>query len=83
MKKNDEALCEKAEEAYWVKKDYVTALREFERLARQGIAPAQWMMGWMYAHGDIVPQNHKTAAKWYRLGANQGYAPCQSDLSHL
>jgi len=49
--------------------DYATALREWKPLAEQGNASAQKNMGVMYERGHGVPQNDKTAVKWYRLAA--------------
>jgi TPR repeat protein len=54
--------------------DYATALREWEPLAKQGDASMQSLVGSMYNEGKGVPQNDKTAVKWYRLAAEQGYA---------
>jgi TPR repeat protein len=51
--------------------DYATALREWEPLAEQGHAAAQFLLGAMHGNGHGVPQNHKTAVKWYRLAAAQ------------
>ncbi len=59
------------------KKDYATALREWTPLAEQGYAEAQYNVGWMYDKGEGVPQNYKTAVKWYRLAAEQGDAEVQ------
>ena len=63
--------------------DYATALREFKRLAKQGLAPAQYNLGLMYANGRGVPQDYKTAVKWYRLAAEQGNANAQNNLGML
>ena len=52
--------------------DFVTALREWKPLAEQGNARAQVNLGLMYQKGDGVPQNYKTAVKWYRLAGEQG-----------
>jgi len=41
--------------------DYATALREWKPLAEQGDAYAQTSLGLMYANGDGVPQDYKTA----------------------
>ena len=41
------------------KGDYATALREWEPLANQGDADAQFSLGVMYANGEWVPQNYK------------------------
>ena len=40
--------------------------------AEQGIAYAQFSLGAMYAFGYGVPQDNKTAVKWYTLAAEQG-----------
>jgi uncharacterized protein len=49
--------------------DFATALREWTPLAKQGYAPAQSLLGSMYHEGKGVPQNHKTAVKWFTLAA--------------
>ena len=54
--------------------DFATALREWKPLAEQGIADAQFKLGLMYSLGRSVPQDYKTAVKWYRLAAEQGHA---------
>ena len=58
--------------------DYATALREWQPLAEQGYADPQYNLGWMYDNGQGVPQNDKTAVKWYTLAAEQGDAYAQS-----
>ena len=63
--------------------DYATALREWTPLAKQGNAYAQYNLGLMYANGHGVPQDDKTAVKWYRLAAEQGYADAQEYLDKL
>jgi len=63
--------------------DYATALREFEPLAEQGDADAQYNLGFMYDKGKGVLQDYKTAVKWYRLSAEQGDALAQKKLSIL
>ena len=47
--------------------DYATALREWNPLAKQGNADAQYNGGLMYADVDGVPQDYKTAVKRCRL----------------
>jgi TPR repeat protein len=37
----------------------------------------------MYRKGQGVPQDDKTAVKWYRLAAEQGYALAQFSLEIL
>ena len=41
---------------------------------------AQFNLGQMYRRGDGVPQDDKTAVKWYTLAAEQGNADAQSNL---
>ena len=62
------------------RKDYATALANFEPLAKQGNAKAQFRMGVLYTLGRGVPQNFQQAAKWYRLAADQGLADAQNNL---
>jgi TPR repeat protein len=37
----------------------------------------------MYSIGDGVPQDGKTAVKWYKLAAGQGYANAQNNLGFM
>jgi hypothetical protein len=61
--------------------DFATALREWTPLAEQGNAAAQSSIARLYVYGGQgVPQDYKTAAKWYILAAEQGYAPAQFNL---
>lgn len=63
--------------------DYATALREWTPLAKQGYAFVQHNLGWMYDYGQGVPQNYKTALKWYRLAAEQGSDSAVSKVEKL
>ena len=63
--------------------DYATALREWKPLAEQGDASAQNNLGVMYKNGYGVPQNDKTAVKWYTLAAEQGDAFAQTNLGAM
>ena len=60
--------------------DYATALIEWQPLAKQGDADAQYNLGVMYRRGDGVPKNAVEAVRWYRLAANQGVAQAQYNL---
>ena len=60
-------MSNKKEIEYWLK-------------AEQGDASAQHSLGFMYAYGYGVPQDHKAAVKWYRLAAEQGDASAQLNL---
>ena len=63
--------------------DYVTAMRLWLPLAKQGDASAQYYLGVMYQNGSGVPQNYAEAAKWYLLAAEQDHAPAQANLAGL
>jgi hypothetical protein len=63
--------------------DYATALREWEPLANQGNANALFNLGVMYKYGQGVPQNYKTAIKWFRLAAKQGHPRAQEQVEFL
>src|SRR5438270_450131 len=41
---------------------------------------AQANLGYIYAHGEGVPQDFTEAAKWYRKSADQGVALAQQNL---
>jgi TPR repeat protein len=63
--------------------DFATALREWKPLAKQGNADAQYNLGYMYQKGLGVPQDDKTAVKWYTLAAERGNANARTNLSNL
>ena len=69
--------------AAYLKGDYATALQEWEPLAEQGHAEAQYHLGTLYDFGDGVPQNYEEAAKWYRLAAEKGEVASQYSLGDL
>jgi uncharacterized protein len=48
--------------------------------AEQGDASPQYNLGVMYANGQGVPQNDKTAVRWYRRAAEQGNTKAQTNL---
>ena len=49
-------------------------LTDLRRAAHQGDVSAQFTLGWMYEHGDDVPQDHREAATWYKRAADQDNA---------
>ena len=51
--------------------------------AEHGNADAQKNLGKIYAKGDLVKQDYKEAAKWYRQAADQGHAGAQAALGEL
>ena len=55
----------------------------WSRLADQGVAAAQFDLGFMYANGRGVPQNYGQAFFWYREAADQGYAYAQDEVGSM
>ena len=88
---------QKGLDAYY-KGDYATALRELKLLAEQGNAGAQALLGALYAEGkgsgadneygqggydqDSLP-DYESAAKWFRLAAEQEVAAAQLNLGWM
>ena len=52
--------------AAYIRGDYATAIREWRPLAKQGHAPAQFILGIMYEDGQGVPQDYAETLKLYR-----------------
>ena len=65
------------------REDYATALREWQPLAEQGDALAQYHVGMLYHKGRGVPQDDVQARKWYAKAAAQGQAKAQFGLGTL
>ena len=63
--------------------DYASALQEWRPLAERGEALAQNNLGFMYARGLGVAQNHAEAVRWYRAAAEQGEAMAQINLARM
>ena len=63
--------------------DYATALEEWQPLAEQGDATAQYNLGLMYVEGKGVPQDDAEAMRWYRKAAEQGLADAQTNLGTM
>ena len=64
-------------------KDYPTALKEFEPLAKQGNAEAQVSLGNLYYNGKGVAQDYRQAAAWFQKAAEQGHANGQISLGNM
>lgn len=65
------------------REDYATALREWQPLAEQGNALAQYHVGMLYHKGRGVPQDDRQARKWYAKAAAQGQPKAQFSLGTL
>ena len=62
---------------------YADDFAETLKLAEQGDAYSQHNLGYMYASGDGVPKNDKTAVMWYTKAAEQGHARAQTVLGTM
>ena len=69
----------KAERAYEAQ-SYDDAFRLVVPAAEAGLAPAQNLLGILYATGLGTRQDMEMAAKWYRAAAEQGYDLGQTNL---
>ena len=63
--------------------NYATALREWQPLAEQGQAVAQYQLGLLYANGQGVTKDDAKARQWYEKAAVQGHAEAQVNLGIL
>ena len=70
---------EAGEKAY-SRGDCATALREWQPLAKQGQAVAQYHLGLLHANGQGVPNDDVQARQWYEKAAAQGHANPQASL---
>lgn len=77
-----EAPTAKGQAAYQ-RGDYVTAFKEWRKLAEEGNAFAQNNLAVMYDEGTGAPKDHEEAAKWYRRAAEQGHHVAQFNLGVL
>ena len=65
------------------RKDYPTAARLLEPLARAGQAQAQLRLGQLYYHGHGVRESDTEALRWYERAARQGLAEAQFQLANM
>ena len=63
--------------------DYAIAFVELRPLAEQGSAPAQFMLGLMYANGHGVGRDYQAARSWYRKAADQADPRAEHNLGML
>lgn len=65
------------------RKDYPTAVRLLEPLARSGNAQAQSRLGTLYYHGHGVRESDALALEWFERAARQGLAEAQFNLGNM
>lgn len=70
--------------AAYEKRDYATAIKELEPLAKKGNSAAQYHMGMVYmARAASNPQEVREMFEWFHKAAEQGHAESASMLSDL
>lgn len=62
---------------------YKKVIQMAQPLASDGNARAQTLLARCYENGLGVPQDMDTAAKWFRLAADQNFSEAQVQLAHL
>jgi len=65
------------------RKDYPTAFRLLEPLAKAGNAQAQLRLGLLYYHGHGVRESDAEAMRWFERAARQGNAEAQFQLGNM
>jgi TPR repeat protein len=65
------------------RKDYPTAVRLLEPLARGGNPLAQSRLAWLYYHGHGVRESDALALQWFERAARQGLAEAQFHLGNM
>jgi hypothetical protein len=58
-------------EGQGVPQDYAEAAKWLRLAADQGLADAQYFLGFAYATGEGVPQDYVQAHMWFNLGASR------------
>jgi hypothetical protein len=64
-----------------VAQDHAEAVRWYRLAAAQGVAYAQYNLGFMFKNGRGVAQDDAEAVRWWRLAAAQGHVIAQFKLS--
>ena len=58
-------------------------MKWYQKAADQGLAKAQYNLGFRYYKEQGVPKNYAKAMKWFKKAADQGYASAQHDLGEM
>jgi uncharacterized protein len=63
--------------------DYQTALKWLEASKAQDNSAAEFLLGYMYEHGQGVPRNYGKAVENYRAAALEGHSTAENNLASL
>jgi TPR repeat protein len=70
-------------QAAYERGDFANAVSQYQELAVQGEASAQYTLAVMYANGQGVDQDEAQAIRYYSMAADQGHAAAQFDLGSM
>ena len=59
------------------------AFKSMRKAAEQGLAEAQYGLGWMYSTGEAEVQDDDEAVKWFRKAADQGHSQAQCRVGYI
>jgi Sel1 repeat len=65
------------------RRDFATALRDFQKSADQGDVAALTNLAWLYENGKGVSQDYGRAIELYQKAADMGHAPAQANLAAM
>ncbi len=68
--------------AAYKRHDYAQASALFRKSADQGEARGQYLLGYMYGHGQGGPTDYAKALLWNRKAADQGLVEAQLDMGY-
>lgn len=78
----EQAALQEAQQAFNAQ-DYAAALAAWRPLAEEGVAEAQYGLGFLYESGWGVDQSYDEAFRWYNRAAQQGHVKAQYNLGVL
>lgn len=67
----------------WDELNDAEAARYWEMAAAEGLALAQFQLGWCFVYGLGVMPDSEEAAKWYQLAAEQGAWEAQYNVANF
>ena len=63
-------------------KDFIQALKWYQKAASNGNASAENALGHLYLRGEGVPQDLQKSMEWYRKAAKQGDPEGETNVGH-
>ena len=62
---------------------YAESLEWYIKAANLGHIRSQYILGYMYSHGEGTKKDYTKAIEWYTKAANQGYTDAQFNLGNI